>query len=220
MATGLGTLGPGQSTTCSGTLHAQGIQDWFTVSFASGTDLTLSVRDNVPGPGGSDFELMVVGGSCSGSIAAQTQGGNDPKTLVFPDHGPHQLLVCVKAGTWDIRRPNFTLTASVKAAAVATSAPVTTPDAFSFSATHLALPGQDYYSNSITITGITTGVPISINQYGYYSVNGGAYKTTPGTVYAGDRVELKSTLDGLDVKRFIELTVGGRSATWELTTLP
>jgi hypothetical protein len=95
-----------------------------------------------------------------------------------------------------------------------------TPDAFSFSDTHLAAPGVDYESNSVRISGITTGVPISVSNNGYYSVNGGGYRSEPGIVNNGDTVSLQGRLNLLDVKRYITLTVGGQSATWLLSTLP
>ncbi|HUL54139.1 MAG TPA: hypothetical protein VLT83_12085 [Opitutaceae bacterium] len=235
-ATGIGTLSPGTSATRPGTIHAQGVRDWFAVSLPYATSLSLAVQPDFskPGSGNSDFELVIYRDNCSTAPFASTFTGgaaNDPrmvtvsnKTVTIANNafeGPATtwfLLVCVQANQWSLGQPSFVLNLSAKA--TPPPAPVTTPYPFSFSDKRLALPGVDYYSETVTIQGINVPVSISINDKGYYSLNGGSYTSAPGTVYAGDKVTLRARLDALDISRVVTLTVGGQSANWWLTVKP
>ncbi len=71
----------------------------------------------------------------------------------------------------------------------------TTPDAFSFTdQTNLAL-NTAVTSNTITIGGINAASAISVSG-GSYSINGGAFVTTAGTINNGNTVAVKVTTAG------------------------
>ena len=66
----------------------------------------------------------------------------------------------------------------------------TTPDAFSFTAQTGMLPSTVVTSNEVTITGINTAAPISVTG-GEYSIDGGAFTSTAGTVNNSQRIRLR-----------------------------
>lgn len=75
-------------------------------------------------------------------------------------------------------------------------------------------------SNTISVTGPTIAVPISITD-GRYSVNGGAFTSSPGTVSPSDivQVEVMSSASNLTVTS-TTLTIGTTSGTFSVETLP
>ena len=94
----------------------------------------------------------------------------------------------------------------------------TTPNAFSFTdQTGVAL-STVVTSNEITITGINVATPISVSN-GKYSLNGGAYTGTAGTVKSGDKVKVQQTSSAsYSTKIDTVLTIGGISDTFSSTT--
>jgi hypothetical protein len=95
-----------------------------------------------------------------------------------------------------------------------------TPSAFSFTAQTGVALGASATSNTITVAGITTASAISIVG-GTYSVNGGAYTATSGTVINGDTVTVKLTASGsYSTMTTAILSVGGINNTaFNVTTL-
>ena len=102
---------------------------------------------------------------------------------------------------------------------VTTLAADTTPDAFSFTAqTNVALSSVAT-SNTITVAGINTASPISIVG-GTYSINGGVYVSTAGTLNNGDTVTVQQTSSAsFSTFTSATLTIGGVSSAFEVTTL-
>ncbi|GAB4090824.1 IPTL-CTERM sorting domain-containing protein [Hydrogenophaga soli] len=94
----------------------------------------------------------------------------------------------------------------------------TTPNAFSFTPqTDVAL-STVIASNSVTVSGINTGVPISVTG-GEYAINGGAYTATAGTVNNGDTVTVRLTSSAsFSTTRLATLTVATQSAVFQVTT--
>ncbi len=95
----------------------------------------------------------------------------------------------------------------------------TTPDAFTFtSPTDVAL-STIVTSNSITVSGITAAVPISVTG-GSYSIGTGAFTTTAGTVTNGQTVKVQHTSSASNSTNTVTtLTIGGVSATFTSTTV-
>lgn len=94
----------------------------------------------------------------------------------------------------------------------------TTPDAFSF--TDQVDVGLDttVVSDSITVTGINSSSVISITG-GEYSINGGAYQSTNGSVSNGNYVNVRTTSDTVGSSTTgTTLTIGGVSDTFDVTT--
>jgi OmpA-like transmembrane domain len=76
-------------------------------------------------------------------------------------------------------------------------------------------------SNSITVTGITSPAAISVSSGAQYSINGGAFTSTPGTVQAGDRITLQVTApSAYNTTGTATVTVGGVIATFSVSTGP
>eukprot|EP01035_Chromulina_nebulosa_P031243 gene31243-41632_t len=98
------------------------------------------------------------------------------------------------------------------------AAPDTTPDQFGFaSVTDVAL-GSVQTSNPITVAGINAASPISVVG-GSYSVNGGAFVTTSGTVTVGQTVRVQQTASNTaGATTVATLTIGGVSANYSVTT--
>ena len=73
-------------------------------------------------------------------------------------------------------------------------------------------------SNEITVSGINAPTAISVTG-GKYSLNGGAYVTTAGTVKTGDKVKVQHTSSAnYAAKVDTVLTIGGVSDTFSSTT--
>lgn len=92
------------------------------------------------------------------------------------------------------------------------------PDRFTFTAVTDAAKRTVVESNVITISGINTAAPISVKR-GQYSINGGAYTKTKGTVNNGDIVQVRHTTHrrgGKNVKT--TLKIGKISAQFKSTT--
>jgi hypothetical protein len=102
------------------------------------------------------------------------------------------------------------------------SAPVavdTTPNAISFAATENAEPNAQITSPAVTISGINAATPISITG-GEYSIAGGAFTSTAGTISNGQTLTVRVTAsDKTNTPKEITVTVGGVSAKFVVTTL-
>ncbi len=95
----------------------------------------------------------------------------------------------------------------------------TTPDAFLFTDQVDVALSTLITSDTITVSGITTGVAISVTG-GEYSINGGTYTAVAGTVNAGDTVTVRHTsAAGYDSLTDTVLTIGGVSDTFSTTTM-
>ncbi|MBA4286152.1 MAG: hypothetical protein C0434_11540 [Xanthomonadaceae bacterium] len=94
----------------------------------------------------------------------------------------------------------------------------TTPDAFSFAPTSNAAPGSVQTSTAIVVSGINTGAPISVTG-GSYSIDGGAFVTTAGTVTAGQTVRVQQTAsNAANTTTTATLTIGGVGSGFAVTT--
>ncbi len=96
---------------------------------------------------------------------------------------------------------------------------VTTPSAIVFSHQTNAAPGALVTSNTVTVSGITVAVPISVSG-GLYSIGcSGPFTTAPGTLSPGATVCVRHlTPLALGATTTTTLTVGGGSATFNSTT--
>ncbi len=106
-ANNLGNLFQGASSTMTGAIEADGVADWFKVSFSAGTTLNLTLRNAVAGTGGSEFQMQVFS-ACGIPLGAATTGGGQ-KTLTVPDSGPHAVIVRVFASVWNVAGPMYSL---------------------------------------------------------------------------------------------------------------
>lgn len=94
----------------------------------------------------------------------------------------------------------------------------TTPDAFTFTDITSAFGDTVYTSNTITVTGINAAAAITITG-GTYSINGGAYTASAGTVVVNDTVAVRVTSSALGSTAVnAVLTIGGVSDTYTVTT--
>lgn len=99
-----------------------------------------------------------------------------------------------------------------------TEAQDTTPNAFSFTATTAAERSTIQVAADITIAGINSAAPISING-GSYRINSGAYTSAAGTVNTGDTVTVRHTSSSsFSTAVTNTLTIGGVSAGFMSTT--
>jgi hypothetical protein len=94
----------------------------------------------------------------------------------------------------------------------------TTPDAFSFTdQTGVAL-GSEVISAAITVSGINSPAAITVTG-GSYSINGGAFTSSPGTVSNGNTVQAKHTSASAALTATnTVVTIGGISDTFTSTT--
>jgi len=99
------------------------------------------------------------------------------------------------------------------------SAPDTTPNPFSFTQQTGVPLSTAVTSNAISVIGINTATPISISG-GLYSINGGGFVATAGSVNNGDTVTLRQISSAsYSMTTNAVLTIGGVSGTFSVTTL-
>lgn len=94
----------------------------------------------------------------------------------------------------------------------------TVPDAFSFASQTGLARNATATSAVVTVAGINAPAPISVTG-GTYSINGGAYTASPGTISNGNtvRVQMVTPSTGL-TSATATLTIGGVSGTFTATT--
>jgi hypothetical protein len=93
---------------------------------------------------------------------------------------------------------------------------VTKPEKFAFDGRTDAKPGQLLESQPVTIRGINVPVAISVVN-GEYSINSGAYISTPGTVSPGDVIRVRVRAAATPATS-ATLTIAGMSVTYSATT--
>jgi hypothetical protein len=92
------------------------------------------------------------------------------------------------------------------------------PDEFSFRLLSDAPLATIATSNTITVSGITVPVAISVSG-GQYSIDGGAYTSASGTISNGQTVTVQVISAGtLNTQTSAILTIGGVSAAFQVTT--
>ena len=104
---------------------------------------------------------------------------------------------------------------------VTTLAADITPDPFSFDPQTGVALSTPITSNSITITGIDAPSPISIaGNSGQYSIDGGTFTTTAGTISNNDTVQVRQTSSSSSlVTTTTTLTIDGVQTDFDVTTL-
>ncbi len=94
----------------------------------------------------------------------------------------------------------------------------TTPSAFSFTDVTGASTSSTYTSDEITISGFTAPAAISITG-GTYSINGGSFTSSIGTIEPYSKVRVRQTSSASDsTATNCVLTIGGISDTYTVTT--
>jgi len=94
----------------------------------------------------------------------------------------------------------------------------TTPDAFEFQRTTNNVRGSLVFSNTVPITGINNTTPVTI-QNGEFSVAGGAYRTSAGSIEPGQTITLRARASSVYSKTArATVTVGGVSADFLMST--
>ena len=95
----------------------------------------------------------------------------------------------------------------------------TIPDPFSFTAQTGVALSSVATSNPLTVSGINSASAISIVG-GTYSINGGAYVSTAGTVTNGQTVTVQQAAsNSYSFTTTATLTIGGVSGAFDVTTL-
>ncbi|HEY2685359.1 MAG TPA: hypothetical protein VGI93_17720 [Steroidobacteraceae bacterium] len=82
-----------------------------------------------------------------------------------------------------------------------------------------AVPSSVQTSNTISVTGTSIAVPISVSSGAKYSINGGAFTSAPGTVQPGDTVALQMTASSsYNTTSSSVVNIGGVTSTFSTTT--
>ncbi|WP_428385628.1 PKD domain-containing protein [Nevskia ramosa] len=120
--------------------------------------------------------------------------------------------------------PATTTTATLTIGGVSSGFNVTTrtadgtPGAFSFAPVSNAEPGATVTSAAITVSGLEGPAAISVTG-GLYSINGGAFTATPGTVDNGNTVRLRLTASAqFSTPVSASLSIGSQQGTFTVTT--
>lgn len=157
--------------------------------------------------------------SCTTSSQPSVSGWNGP--LAYTNGTPGTATVTVQGAT------TLTITCT-NAAGFQKSASVaidggfvadTTPDAFTFSTVGNAAPNSTVSSNVVTISGVNTATPISVAG-ATYSVNGGAFTSGAGSIQNGQTLQLAVATQEDGTTSVGQVTVGGYSTTFTVSTMP
>lgn len=94
----------------------------------------------------------------------------------------------------------------------------TTPDQFIFADRFNVATSTEITSAAITVTGIDAAADITVTG-GTYSINGGAFTASAGTVVSGDQVRARHTSSAsASTATDTAVTIGGVSDTFTSTT--
>lgn len=151
---------------------------------------------------------------------------NNTYTLGYVDHLPDpgtttnylvQIRRAVENGGDGIWREDVS-----EAFSISREGADSTPDAFDLGGPETGAPLSTFiYSNTITVSGITTSATISISGTGSpaYSINGGAYTSSAGSVVNGNTVQVRVTSSAsTGTTNTATLNIGGVTDTFSVTT--
>lgn len=165
----------------------------------------------------------VVPVSVSGDATDQYSLDGTTFTSTAGNAGPgQQIWLRVNASPTEGQSRVVVLTAGGTSASFTVISEDFTPDLFSFSAASGVNPDTITTSSQQTISGISVSVPVSISGTGgpSYSINGGAWGDTAGTVMSGDTIAVRLTSGTFGENRAATLTVGTRDIPFSVTTRP
>lgn len=148
-----------------------------------------------------------------GTIVLTPYGGG-PVQYVKKLTSKRALTTAGNVFSWGYAAPTATQ------ARLSTNGDDTTPSAFSFTDITGATISTVYTSAPITLAGLTAPTTISVaGTTALYSINGGAYVATAGTVQNGDVIRARVTSSGSGATaRTATVTVGGVSDVYSVTT--
>ncbi len=105
---------------------------------------------------------------------------------------------------------------------VALPAPQTddTPNSLIFATKFATAAAQNIQSDTLSITGITPNIAISIagDPSAQYSINGGAFTSAAGTVSEGDTVAIQANSPAPGTRLQLDLTIGSATFNWSIIT--
>lgn len=212
------TIGGVSDTFTSVTESVDTTPDAFTLLDQTGLATNVTVTSSPVTVSGinSPSPISVAGGTYSINGGAFT---NSPGTVTTGA----SVAIRVQSASAANSPVNATLTiGGVSDVFTATTGSVdSTPNAFSFTDITGARKGRVITSNSVTVTGINTAVPISVTGGGgvKYSKNQGAFTNVAGTVVAGDQVRLQMTASSSNNTMIdATLVIGGISDVWSVTS--
>jgi hypothetical protein len=209
------TIGGVSDTFTSTTLAADTTPDAFTFTDQSGVPVDMVITSNAITVSGINTSagISVNGGQYS------VDGGGFTTTAASVTSGQSVRVRHVSAATFNTAT-NTTLTiGGVSDTFTSTTAAVdTTPDAFTFTDQPGVPIGMVINSDAITVSGINTSAGISVNG-GQYSVDGGGFTTTAGSVTSGQSVRVRHTSAATaNTATSTTLSIGGVSDTFTSTT--
>ncbi|AXQ28745.1 hypothetical protein D0B54_08635 [Solimonas sp. K1W22B-7] len=193
-----------------------------------------------------DFAFETAGGSVSFDVVPQTapnvdldavlslygEGGNLVASANDPEGLGASIATNLGAGRYFLRvygtgdsnpSPGYTNYGSLGEYRITGSYPVaggvdTRPDAFSFAAQANVARSVTLTSGSITVSGIAAPAPVTVSGGGY-SINGGAFVTTAGTVANGNTLRVQHVSSGANATSVTTtLNIGGVSGSFVSTT--
>lgn len=95
----------------------------------------------------------------------------------------------------------------------------TIPDPFGFIPQSDAVINAVATSNPVTPTGYGAPAAIAVSAGGSYSLDGGSFMTTPGTIYPGQSVRVRQTTSATwGTAASVTLDIGGMTGTFTVTT--
>lgn len=210
---------------------------------SAGFTVTTTVEDRSPDPFAFAPLAGVVPGSAPASNEVTISGINVPVSISIAPVGaptdaafsingapysstPAQVVAGDRVRVRQTASVAFNATTTVTltvgdfdAAFAVTTQPLDAlPDAFAFTAQGDVPLASVRTSNTVTLAGINTRVPVSITG-GEYSVNGGAYTAAAGEVAAGDQVTVRLvSASAFATTTTATLNVSGVTAAFSVTT--
>lgn len=211
------------------------------VTIGTPSTQTISIRNDdttTPLPFSFPATVDAAPGSVQTSAAVNINGINQPSTVTVVggsysvNGGPfttapgtisngQALRLRQTASSLASTTTTMTVTVGGVSAAynVTTAVADTTPDAFAFPAVVAAVPGEPQTSAAITVTGINQPAPIAISAGGSYSIDGGAFTASPGTIGNGQTVAVRFTAPNAFFSTgSVTLSIGGVSGSFSVTT--
>jgi hypothetical protein len=228
------------STAVSTTLTMGGVDSTFVITTAAPADITpdaFSFTDQTSVGLGAvvTSNVIAVQGTTAGvDVPVSITGGEysiDPDTGVWGAYTTnagvirynHQIRVRGTSSASPSTTTNVILNIGgvTDTFSITTRVADTTPTPFTFTDQTGAATSTVVTSNAITVAGVDAAIPVNITVTGgQYSVNGGTFTATAGTVVLGDVVRTRLTTSNLEATAALStVTIGGVTDIFSVTTV-
>ncbi len=201
---------------------SEGTATAFTVKLKTqpNSDVTLSVLSSANNQASVDKASLTFSSLAAGGVNSWNTPQTVTVTAINDQVVDADVLVNINVVVASSNDPNYPVGLNIALLINVLNIHSNIPGQYIFNPVSNVLLNQIVISNPVTINGINIPTAISVTVGDSYSINGGGFVTTDGTVSSGDVVRVRLTASSLfSIPKSATLTIGGVSSTFTATTL-